>query len=106
MGDEIPLGHGATFQRSHVRAAIVMAMRKLFASLLLLLCLTAGCDRQKAKSELSKRGSPATDGALVHAASAGDDEAVKLLLRAGRSGNAIDEATGRTPLINAAENGH
>ena len=73
---------------------------------LLLILLLAGCDAQKARDELKKRGVEASNEALFSKAKEGDAEAVKLLVRGGRSPNAVEKWSGRTPLMFAAEKGN
>jgi ankyrin repeat protein len=76
------------------------------AFLLIGMLAVTGCDAGKARSELRRRGIENSQEALFKRAAQGDDDSVRLLLRAGHSPDAVEKYTGRTPLMYAAEQGH
>lgn len=68
--------------------------------------LLAGCGDREAQKELKNQGIEPSDATLFAKAQEGNADAVKLLLRAGRSPDAVEKWSGRTPPMFAAEKGH
>jgi ankyrin repeat protein len=85
---------------------MIRAMKPLLPALCFAALLLAGCGDPGARTELKERGVESSDAALFSRAQAGDADVVKLLVRSGRSPNAVEKWSGRTPLMFAAEKGH
>src|ERR1041385_8740766 len=99
--------HARRLARGRHRDTVVFwaSMNRLLSILVPVILILIGCGDRQAKSELKQRGIRNDDAALIAAARAGDVELIQLLLRAGRAPDAVEDRTGRTPLMLAAEGG-